>query len=141
MTLGEENIDFAEDMNCLPSFNIKQYGTLISRQSPKHLGLIQQSNIMFEHHGIKKCSCPLLGDSCLSVRKWLKCIDSGLEYNSKLLLYQNYLKGECSYADIIEEDLQRTFNENRVFHQKNVKEAISRILRAYTSYDKNVGYV
>jgi|TARA_B110000285_G_C15066508_1_gene585445 hypothetical protein len=31
-TIGEENLENADDLNCIPSFNLRMYGTLISNQ-------------------------------------------------------------------------------------------------------------
>lgn len=29
-TIGEENLENADDLNCIPSFNLRLYGTMIS---------------------------------------------------------------------------------------------------------------
>jgi hypothetical protein len=36
-TIGEENLENADDLNCIPSFNLRMYGTLISNQQPKKM--------------------------------------------------------------------------------------------------------
>ena len=36
-TIGEENLENADDLNCIPSFNLRLYGTMISNQPPKKM--------------------------------------------------------------------------------------------------------
>lgn len=35
--MGEENLENADDLNCVPAFNLRKYGTAISNQPPKKM--------------------------------------------------------------------------------------------------------
>ena len=48
--MGEENLENADDLNCVPAFNLRKYGTSISNQPPKKmLNQVQNETSKYEN--------------------------------------------------------------------------------------------
>lgn len=155
ITLGEENIENNDDLNCTPCFNLKMYqGSRMQQIKPKDMMTLVNSNYSIDFKsGTYFCRCGAsdkLSGCCRYASKWLALfnIDMGKERQEYRRVAQSQqwliMKMKNSLTDDenlkqIENDVNRTFEEYSCFSEN--KSAVKRLLMSMCKAYESIGYV